>query len=103
MRHFLCTATCFLILLLSCSKSGYVEVENRSGATIEEVTVGGKISLGNIADGAHKAVETEHLGTFHVEFKQNEKSYRSKGTVTIDAETSATFTYRDSSDVTVVE
>lgn len=70
---------------------------------MEEVSVGENISLGSISTGANKVEKTDKLGTYHITFKQNGKTYKSKSTVKIDARTGATFTYRDSNDVTVVE
>lgn len=88
-----------LFLMISCSDHGYIEVRNKTGATINDVTVGESISIGTVDSGREKGVESEKHGTYYITFSQNGRSYRSKESYSIDVRTSATFIFNDSGDV----
>ena len=86
-------------LLYSCGNDGYIEVRNRTQYEMTNVNWGGYLEFGVILLDEKKGIETELTGEEYINFKMNEKNYRSLNKITIDARTSATFIVKDTTNI----
>ena len=90
-----------ILITLSCSKSdvGYLEVRNKTNYKIENVNWGGLLNLGEILPGEENGTETELAGDEYINLEMDDKSYRSKDKISVDARTSATFIIKDTTNL----
>jgi hypothetical protein len=86
------------LMNIYCSKNGYLKVCNQSNALIEGVRWGNVIELGPIEVGQEAGKETDHHESLRIYFKKNGEEFVSKRLYTVDANTSATYIHKDSSD-----
>lgn len=93
--------TALIVFSPSCEKSqvGYVEVRNKSLHVIEDVSWGRIINLGTLKPNEENGKETEIFGEEYIHLSIEKKRFRSKNKIVVDAQTSATFIVKDTTDL----
>lgn len=89
----------FIVLFLSSCKIGYIEVRNHSSKELKDVNWGGIIDLGNIKQQNEHGKETKIFDNQYIYFQINGIEYRSLKKYPIDAYTSETFVYSDTTSI----
>lgn len=107
MKRFRLIVAILCLMLISCMVScdktpeGYIEVRNQSNFIIENVSWGEIIDLGTINPNEENGAETELVGDEFIYLSVDNKKFRSKDEITIDARTSATFIVKDTIDLEI--